>query len=576
MPLPATWKTITVTATFTRADTAGPAAGSVQFTPVKAVGIAADVVLPALITAILNGSGQISVSLPCPNSAGVTSLVYEVIERVPGGRSYYIEVLASMAGSIALADFTIVEPADAQQAWALSAQGYANAAGESANAASASQMAAETAAAGVYATLGGLGYLAPVAYASSISMTMPSQTVEYGGDIYAPNSDDLPFTTSGTFESAKFRLIVPGQFAQAGAGALIRPMLEKAREFVTDADFDTPAHAVAAAAGKDAIYNILGGDSGSKYKAIACVIRQDSIGSGWYLINDTGHKPVGVSSVAADAGGTLTISFNFTASRIGALNITPDEGFAAAGLDVGASVGLSNATLTFYAPFEARLSNLAVAWGNFITTTGGFFSCDTSTAMTDGKVVFTHPPIVHADSGGPAVTVNKYMQAVLNGNSEIVVTAISKTGFTLQAMEPIAAKVVTNGSGAVTVTSELVTPPTTSWNVANNRMVITHATSTAANGFSVTPMTSNYKLIVEAYSATTLEVAFYDSSNTKYTGAAPPASVSFVFTRPGNAEGVWYAGNRVIVRRGGKCKVRAQDVFGTNDNWWVLGVHRID
>ena len=104
MPLPASWKTVTVTATFTRADTAGPAAGSVQFTPVKAVGIAADVVLPAIITATLNGSGQISVALPCPNGGGVTSLVYEVIERVPGGRSYFIEVLASMTGSIALAD----------------------------------------------------------------------------------------------------------------------------------------------------------------------------------------------------------------------------------------------------------------------------------------------------------------------------------------------------------------------------------------------------------------------------------------------------------------------------------------
>lgn len=130
MPLPATWKTVTVTATFTRADTAGPAAGSVQFTPVKAVGIAADVVLPALITATLNVSGQISVALPCPNGGGVTSLVYEVIERVPGGRSYYIEVLASMTGSIALAD---LDPLTDDQAAYYSLRGPVGPAGTSLN-----------------------------------------------------------------------------------------------------------------------------------------------------------------------------------------------------------------------------------------------------------------------------------------------------------------------------------------------------------------------------------------------------------------------------------------------------------
>ena len=162
MPLPASWTTITVTATFTRADTAGPAAGSVQFTPVKAVGIAADVVLPALITATLNGSGQISVALPCPNGGGVTSLVYEVIERVPGGRSYYIEVLASMTGSIALADLDTLT--DDQAAYyslrgptgdvtpsALAAQAAAEAAADAA-AASASAASTSVASAAVYST----------------------------------------------------------------------------------------------------------------------------------------------------------------------------------------------------------------------------------------------------------------------------------------------------------------------------------------------------------------------------------------------------------------------------------------
>lgn len=52
-----------------------------------------------------------------------------------------------------------------------------------------------------------LGYLPPVLYAAGISLTSTHQTVERNGAIYAPLAAQLPFTTSGTFETAKFRLI---------------------------------------------------------------------------------------------------------------------------------------------------------------------------------------------------------------------------------------------------------------------------------------------------------------------------------------------------------------------------------
>lgn len=55
--------------------------------------------------------------------------------------------------------------------------------------------------------LAGVGYDAPVAYASGINLTAPRQTVTYSGAVYAPKLADLPFTTSGTFETAKFRVV---------------------------------------------------------------------------------------------------------------------------------------------------------------------------------------------------------------------------------------------------------------------------------------------------------------------------------------------------------------------------------
>lgn len=110
MPLPVNWKTITVTATYLLPG-GGPAAGSVKFMAQRSVGMDDTVVLPDPITAALNASGQISVGLPCPNdtAAGYTTLVYQVIERVPSGRTYYIELIAAMPATQQLAEIAPVE-----------------------------------------------------------------------------------------------------------------------------------------------------------------------------------------------------------------------------------------------------------------------------------------------------------------------------------------------------------------------------------------------------------------------------------------------------------------------------------
>lgn len=69
----------------------------------------------------------------------------------------------------------------------------------------------------------GLGYAVPVPYAAGILIDGTRQTVEYNGETYAPVSSTLPFTTSGTFETAKFRLIqgVSGADLAATDGAAL-------------------------------------------------------------------------------------------------------------------------------------------------------------------------------------------------------------------------------------------------------------------------------------------------------------------------------------------------------------------
>lgn len=107
--------------------------------------------------------------------------------------------------------------------------------------------------------LAGLGYAPPVAYVAGISLTLATQTVEYAGEVYAPKVADLPFTTSGTFETAKFRLIqgvaatdlaASGGSAMighlpAGTGAVATTVQSKMREFVSVKDFGAVGDGVA-------------------------------------------------------------------------------------------------------------------------------------------------------------------------------------------------------------------------------------------------------------------------------------------------------------------------------------------
>lgn len=74
------------------------------------------------------------------------------------------------------------------------------------------------------ASMASIGYQPPVAYGAGISITARTQTVSYAAQVFAPNLADLPFTTSGTFEAAKFRLIsgvTAADLADASGAALV-------------------------------------------------------------------------------------------------------------------------------------------------------------------------------------------------------------------------------------------------------------------------------------------------------------------------------------------------------------------
>lgn len=59
----------------------------------------------------------------------------------------------------------------------------------------------------ISAIVNGLGYLPPVAFTSGLNVDSSRFTVTYSGVTYAPVADAVPFTTTGTFNPAQWRVI---------------------------------------------------------------------------------------------------------------------------------------------------------------------------------------------------------------------------------------------------------------------------------------------------------------------------------------------------------------------------------
>lgn len=64
-----------------------------------------------------------------------------------------------------------------------------------------------------------MGFESPVAYTAGLLMQRPTQTVTNSGQRYYPDPAQIPFTTSGTFETSKFLVhpLMPDQLALPGA-----------------------------------------------------------------------------------------------------------------------------------------------------------------------------------------------------------------------------------------------------------------------------------------------------------------------------------------------------------------------
>lgn len=129
------------------------------------------------------------------------------------------------------------------------------------------------------------------------------------------------------------------------------------------------------------------GESGKRYKAVACVLR--NTGAGWFAITDTDHAPLNISSITNDVN-SVDVNFNFTARKVVSFVATPDETMAQQGYSMGASVGKTQAQIKIglNRTVQGYVSYNGSSW-----TVGSGSVGITSASFSGGILTITHEAI---------------------------------------------------------------------------------------------------------------------------------------------------------------------------------------
>ncbi|MCH9735547.1 MAG: hypothetical protein K0U78_13510 [Actinomycetia bacterium] len=320
--------------------------------------------------------------------------------------------------------------------------------------------------------------------------------------------------------------------------------------------------------------------SGKRYQIVDCVIRQTAPGEGWEFIDDAGHSPTGVSSIAVDGSGNLLLGFSFTAAKVGSLVAVPDEFYAAQGMIIGASVGVSTATIKGVADMSALVTPISVAF------TGSLGFADDVTVDHDaasGAVSFTHAPTyAFGNSTGQSISVEMVDVAGNHAGGGVTINDLTASGFVVQRITPCAGA-VTMLSGAASVSS-LGAGVSASWNATDTCVDVVHPEAVSLDNTPVVgPMIRNpdtdtpYTYLAEfTSSATTIKVHVYTPDGTKITDPLNN-SIRFSFYRPNlllnrplsSADGTRFA----VLRK--NVPLNFDNVFANSGNIWIHGVFEV-
>lgn len=404
----------------------------------------------------------------------------------------------------------------------------------------------------------GEGWL-DLAEAAATQAALNNEGVAWLDDVAALLAD-----TSLTYTTGQPGTVAPGDYVRTRAEGFA---YEVAAAAATD-------HNVTTAGGVKLVYATLGySQDQTQYRTGGGAVRQAAAAGGWSFINDSGHEPWGLDSVAL-TGNNLRVTYDFTAAEVGTFSVTVDESYAAIGLTVGASVGANISDISGFAPISGRI----------VTGTGGIQFNSTSGNVTShtvdqaaGTIVVVHGSQSHTDNGGSAVMVSNYAGS---NTGQFVVSAATRTGFTLQYVRPLSCRITcttaTPGSEIFTVSQTENTGITAAW-VSPGILRITHpnigSNYPAATVNLWRTSAAAYQFKIDS-SGTTTDVYFLNSDGTAVSVAS--TNMIIAFSIPGKFPAAIPGGSGTIghVQRD-MVPVNFDQLYGPSANLWMSFAHPV-
>lgn len=168
---------------------------------------------------------------------------------------------------------------------------------------------------------------------------------------------------------------------------------------------------------------VLRGTPGKKYRVISAVLRNYGPPNYWQPITSSPHTPTGIASVTSGQY-TITVNYDFTASKVGAFCVTSDETNTLRRITPGASVGVSQSIIKIsqdrsmggYIYYDAANSTWKV---NNIP----FGTVMPTLAFSNGKLTITHSEI----SGNLATAQPRYTSGAPRYKLELGTVGLTET-----------------------------------------------------------------------------------------------------------------------------------------------------
>ena len=287
------------------------------------------------------------------------------------------------------------------------------------------------------------------------------------------------------------------------------------------------------------------------------VIRQATNGAGWFFITDSGHQQSGFTDSITISSGNIVVPFSSTASKVGTFVANCDETYSALGIALGASVGLSSATLSLYKTLDVEV-NLTAA----TVAPSTYFVGDVSAVNNgDGTVTITHPSV------GSATTMPSVDP---KANYLVTISGVTATTTTIKSLVPFSGTVSYDGANWVVSTPALAKP---TFSFSAGVLTVTHETFIAAESAVqvVARDSSNTLASVGTIGTTSFTVVFRDYAGALIT--TETTNMRFVYSGSQLVTRETPIGNVLLSRP--NCKLDAAKVYSGSGNIWLIGTQNV-